>query len=466
MTNKERLEINNAKIEEIRGILKNKILAFTDKNIIVELPEVFGTATKIYNFQVNENIIILASDVISSGLWMYKIDTKELKQIYNKGYNHSAFLSTYSGCFISNGYISAVAKLNIIYFDANDEICYEIPNTTGVSITATATMKIIRDKALVAISDIEEVVVYNYINKQVETRTVGYLASNVFQVDVNTYILYGGSAYISKYDYTTNNLELIFENSAGSISPIKLNDYTIIFIRGNGLVAMNFLSEEIKYSPSVDEETTLYYVGHPYDDFIIVRASGGLYVYNLTTNTFTKVYDTPYSTLVGVINKYAVLTNNTSSTAGILAINLETLEQAIPIYTSSYNWNLGYNVTDTKMVISGAIPAGGGSGLLLFDTETLQVTRITSSGKWTKGVIAGDALLLVGVNSSYEGIAEYKISTNQYSKHFSSVWFNKLTLDGNNCYIENTDKSVNKYIVYYEDASDKMIISKIVVEVE
>ena len=78
MTNKERLEANNAKIEQILQNLDGKIVALIDKSITVELPEEFAVALAIYNFKVDDNTILFSADTSNTaiGVWSYKIKEK------------------------------------------------------------------------------------------------------------------------------------------------------------------------------------------------------------------------------------------------------------------------------------------------------------------------------------------------------------------------------------------------------
>ena len=161
MTNKERLEANNAKIAQIQETLKNKILAVVgEKEIEVELPEEFDDVANVYYFKITEEKMLFSGDNSGMGLWLYRIKEKSWKQV-------SSLYANWSMCFIFGDHCLISGNHN-----NSGILCYDITSDEVEQIYDSglhwSSAKSVGDRILIFSSTTSGILSYDITNRTIK----------------------------------------------------------------------------------------------------------------------------------------------------------------------------------------------------------------------------------------------------------------------------------------------------------
>lgn len=413
MTNQEWLQQNNAKIEEIKQLLEDKVIiaAGESKVVDIEMPENFATATTIYTYRVNRNTILFASSASYSGIWRYNAKDKSLKQLWIGGHGWQAFYSITDNLVIIS---TNVGPNNLVVYDIEaDEI-----TSTGLYYTGGS--------------------------------------MNIKKIDDNRFFI-STSTSISKglaiFDVRTKMVKTIRSISYNYTYFAQMGDYW--FIASNtgqdGLLKFNALTEEITmvhgngrwfYLYAIDDKC--YFSGDS-------SSSKGLYVYDNSTETVTTIDADNYGwAYVFNIGDKIYVSNSQSSVAGIYEI---VDNQLVQVYAEGYDYRHAPTINDR------AIITGSPSFALIFDTTDGSFTKVENSNAKRLGnsIVLGNKMLLTPTTTSSSKLFVYDYDANTLTQNSSSLSFSNygtFKQDGDNCYISNP--SANTRILYYTNADDSV----------
>lgn len=237
----------NIDVTESNGIQKlNITLAGISKELTVNLPEEFATATEIYHFQVNDDTILFSSQTQDIGLWVYNINENSWKQGYSTGYSWRYFQKINDNkCLISSSYFDGVLlyisddNITLAYSSGKsyeffhqvniDKWLISSSNTHGIllfnAIDNTINkiydigyrlefFKLIGDKALLGSSSVKGIWLYND-NDNTATRLYEYGYWRYFQSVGNKCLIASNTSNSSGLlllDFTNNEITKIYEN--------------------------------------------------------------------------------------------------------------------------------------------------------------------------------------------------------------------------------------------------------------
>lgn len=505
MTNKERLEANNAKIEAIQETLKNKILALKGgETIEIELPEAFRGSTEIYHFQVDDNTILLSTDVtLNIGVWIYKLDTKECYQAYSAGVKWCVFFQTDDGCFIGNDnywdskgilfYDNATQSISMVYDQLanwnfwmpldNGEVLIS-GNTTGSGVVVcnpkertfsrlwtsgayTITHKVGGKYLIADANGRYELLVYDPIEKTISAiiDTQNHYITKFMVVKNKCFMAThtDSSKGLWVYNPETNVMEKKCEVGSSWQYFKEIGDLILIFSgSANGLLLYDNTTDDVTIlSQSLSVNSSYVYA---LDNYVFVSsttsAALGVYLLNLNDKTFTQIYDLGFTwQVIANVNDIVLLSayNNYANCTGILMFDIASFSME-KIWTESYR----FSAADSGNYLVLLSMAQG--KIVKFKKDTKEISNAYSSGQYWRHlkVVKNGCLITIDTtsnptSSSQRGVLFFDDLTGTTTQKFSNGYrYDIFTEDGDNCFIECSDKTINKNILYY-NATDNSV---------
>ena len=113
---KENLDAELDEQDTLLAELEISVKNLGDKDLRVNLPEFFYTATSVYHFQVNDEKILFSCDVNNAGLWVYDIKEKTWTQVYTSGKSYYRFQQV-----TANKVIVIKDTSSILLYNAEDD---------------------------------------------------------------------------------------------------------------------------------------------------------------------------------------------------------------------------------------------------------------------------------------------------------------------------------------------------------
>lgn len=413
MTNQEWLQQNNAKIEEIKQLLEDKMLvaAGEPKVVEIEFPEKFATASKIYTYKVNKNTRLFACNVSHSGIWRYNAKDNSLKQLWDGGYNWQSFYSITDNLVIVA--TSSGPNPLLVYDIAADEI-----TNTGIYYNSSST-------------------------------NIKKIDDNRFFISTNSSISKG----LAIFDVRTKKARTIRSTSYNYTYFAQMGDYWFIGTNtgADGLLKFNALTEEITMVHDNGRWDCLKAI----DDKCYFSSSSstniGFYVYDNTNDTVTTLEsDNYYWKHIHKIGDKIYVSNQQSKITGLYIIENN---QLVEVYAEDYGYVYAHIIND-KAIFSGYVGAA-----LILDITNETFTKIVNSNftNMENSVVLGNKMLLTPASTNALRLFVYNYDTNTLTQHSSSIDFSnygKFKRDGDNCYI--TTATLSKPIYYYTNADDSV----------
>lgn len=386
-----------------------------ERELVVALPETFATATSVYYFATDNDTLLISSDVkYNSGLWVYKISSNTIAQVYNKGHGWRYFQIIGDYCLISGD-------------DTN----------TGL-------------------------LSYNISSNSVEQiSTKSYHWDKYVQVSDDKWLISGSAVYgILLYKAKDNTILELCSDKGWSFFHKVGNDWLI----SSSATKSGILLYEVE----TDNLTKVYELGASFqwgfqikDKMLLVSSSSsakGIVLYNSLTKTCTKIYEDGYNWLYSyVFGNKCFLSANRSATdnLGLLLYNYDDDTVIIAYEEGTYGWQHFKTVGDNCLISSGH---SNNSGILLYKSSDNSVSKIYDVYQNYKyfHLLGNKCLISSSVIGS--GLLVYDINDctlkQIYNKHHFSIF--QTADDNNNCFVSSTYTS-GSYLLFYNYADDTVI---------
>lgn len=422
MTNKERLEANNAKIEAIQKTLNNKILALGEKGKAIELPDEFNNTTSMSYFVLNDDVVLFSCNPISTmGFWVHRISTSTWEKFtpnintnyfahYVKVSDTKCIMSTYSDSFGLWLYDATTNELTKIYSTGS---YYSFGSKIG-------------DKVLLSAIYKQGILLYDSTNNSVK---------QIY--DVGTHWRYG-------LQVAEDKLLISSESKAG-------------------LMLYNSTLETITqvYDSYTKWDTMLKINDHKF----LLGKTGGVWLFNSNTDTLTNLYAVGdywiYSISVGN-GKWLLGSKSSTNSRGVLLYNDNT-DEVVLLYDGVYGWTNFIKLTDNKYLIGNSV---ANTSALRYDSTDDSVIAITGTGGWSEFLPIIDTKCLISSHiANYPGADIYDALTDTaIGTGVKGYLYDKLTVEGSNYYAESSDKTKNKFIIQCFPETNTAKIAKYYVE--
>lgn len=458
MTNKERLELNNQKIDAIIKSLEDKVIAITETGLEIELPEAFATMAMIYYFKVDDDTLLISGDTVTNiGIWIYHISTKEFSQIYNKNYKYNRYQLIKDKILIGGETTSY-----ILQYDITKNEIKELNETWYYPIFLPFKDKVLINSTQWTYTGMS---VYDYNTETIEKIYNSSYGFNTIKIYNENYALIGGGTGLLLYKYLDNSIKQVYSEGHSFEVFHKMRDKYLICsdaTNSDGVIMFNTLTEEAIKVSSVGRQGKHF---HDIKDRCIITCEGSSYhiiVYDYNTDIAESKYTgNRFNTFATVAENYVLMS---FSTAG---------STYPPVYYD-YTSNSVIKATSSGMpsmkmqVINDRVLCGFNStsqNLYIFDPskieEGTQFKSIYSGGYQLNifKVIKNKCLIVSTLyDTTSNGIFLYNYDTNSVKKIYNAGKFDTFIEDGDNCYITYSDKA-NKRTVYYnyEDDSVKLV---------
>ena len=411
MTNQERLQQNNAKIEAIQKALDTKMAAIKGEpiDVWVDFPEELLSTGLVYNFSINEQTMLFSTK--DAGTWVYRAKERSFEKIGDMW--ASSFQMVGDNCWLGEkGYGSYL-------YDVKNNVLTKyitIKQPAMAVYDQTPRFKIIGDKCLVCHGD--KILVHDLTNGSIVEK-YNYNTSN----NVRTYYLYtlaDGNCLIAMWGI--NGCPLLLFNAADStIIEVHdaLNTIRIAHPLSNGNYLLSTESSDAK----------------------------GLYLYNAIDYTVTQITDLGYTWNYyhELPNGDCLLASSSSVTKGILLYKASD-NTASKLYTADYSWNVFHSLPDGNCFITGNTSKG--YALLFYNAIEGTITKITSS-KYTNFYPLPDGNWLITSTAS-NGIYLYNATDKTVTLAFTSgnSWIYLQMLQNGNCLISSSGSGSAGILVY------------------
>ena len=421
MTDKQRLQVNNEALQEIKETLAKKVIMIqtgTD-TVEIELPEIFTTAKDFYWYQVNSDTFLLSANVKGVGIWSYHIKSKTFKQCWTNAYWRN--------------YYQITDKLVLI--------------TSGTGITG--------------------VLLYDVETDEITTTDIGYYGTlYIYKVDDDRFLIAcsGGTNSGVKLFYTsTRTSELKHNVSSSWRNFARVGDSILISSSNNntGLLRFDVLTNEMSLIHTTGYWEFLTAIGNKC--FISSNSSTilGLLQYNDSDKSLKTISTEGYywNSFIEVDGK--VFVSGKNYLKGLYLIEDDTVTQ---IYADGYNYTYAHKIKDRAVINNTS------KFLLIYDFTNKSIERIDTpnGGYCAYSVEIGDKLLLTSAYTNYEKLHIYHYDTNTVSENASAFKFSNydiFRLDGENCYLSSS-KSDKVMILYYTNADDSVTLAGAKLEVK
>lgn len=466
--------------------------------INLPLPSAFGKVTFISYVKITDDKLLVSSGTTGCGLWLYTISTNSMVELYTEGeywqyfqqvtntrwligsssrtaggiliydsvdnsvirYSHSYYFDSFQqvtdtkwliGCGDSSWsgggillYDTSTSEIKTVYSSGYDwAIFQQVTNTKWLISSANGSAGVL---------------VYD---SSVDTVAKLYSSGkdwNFFQPVTDTKWLissYREDTGILLYESVTDTLTRIYASSCSWTGFLKTAPTE--WLIGNAHFSGD--AGVLRYNSETDEIEQLYATGRSWDNFqqvtdtrwLICGGATGVLVYDTTERTLTELaIDSPSLSVYYQIsdNKW-LITSDSSAGKGVVLYNVES-NTVVSLYQTGA-WPKIKQVTATKYVMTGS----SNKGVLSYDSSTDTITQVYTSSTWSFLQPIGNKCLITS-NTAYDnsyGVILYDAETDTASKIFTSGYkFDLLTLneDGTGCFIESSDKSVVKYVLYYD----------------
>lgn len=390
--------------------------------VILKLPDSFSTATAVYNFKIDNDNYLIASDVSNSGLWRYTLSTDTLTQLYT-GYAYIAFVSVNNKILFSAKYNASINGLfcldlsdysitKIYNSGADYEYAFNIKDSNDILLKAAANNNVSSLRYYPVTNTVEAVTgggASHWRIYQFPDDSIMFLANNM-----------SSTSGVSYYDETQNKAVKI-DNTSGMFwdAYACINDRDYYYIRNKSYGFIWDYKNKIYYTIPIQ-----YNVGNAVKAikngdniaFLPAGAAYDFYSYNMTTQEYTQLYVHTASNNLAISWNTSFIFDNgdillipSSDYGGVLLYKLA--DNMVSTILSSTNGNIPYIVdkVNNKLLFP---------GIYSYDHNTDTLTNIYSDGwtywsyytKFNKGIIFSQS------TSSYTGLLLYKYSDQSITK--------------------------------------------------
>lgn len=323
------------------------------KTIEIELPEEFASAKNIYNFQVNEDLILFSCDVSDSGIWGYKISNNSFEQLYLYEQNWKYFQKSDNDVIISTS-DSFIDNPLLLYDSETNEI--------------------------------SSLISYSYSNW-------GYF----HEIPDGFLISSNGGYGIIKYEKNTKTAELIYSSGTEWNVSKNINEGTFLSsFSSDGILFYNNSLKNISIMYNSGKNWKFYQIGNK--TFISSDSSSssdrGLLLFENIETPITKISESGYGKFnYTTINDDMLFSYFNSSNSGVLYFDNQnkTVEK---LYSTGYNWQ--YFIPFESGILMSNLSSSY-KGLLLFDADNKTISQIfTNYYRFNSSIDLGNEILMGG----------------------------------------------------------------------
>lgn len=399
----------------------------TEKAVEISLPEVFATSKNIYDFQVNDDTVLISGDygdIAKVGLWEYSLSKGTLTQVYESGNTFKSFQMVGENCLIVSGRSGGV-----LLYKPSDKTCTQLHSTfyNGSSVWFTQ----VGDNWLLTSSSTSGVFLYKPSTEtmtQIWTTTTSW--KYFYLIGDNCLISSDGNGTgILSYSLTDETLTQIYSEGAKFSVSQQVGDKLLI-ANTTTLLAYNSNDNTIQ---KLIETTYALTKFQPIGENCLVGGTtntGNIFLYEKSTDTLKIVLEAFPLTFSFARGNNVLISSGSSSKLGIWLYNSETESMTQP-YTTMYGWCYFHALSNGDCLISGTV---SNSGLLLYKASDNTITQLyTSNRGWIYGqeIQNGDCLIGAGSDNN-NGILRYKASDSTVKKFSSGYEFSHFQRIGNN----------------------------------
>ena len=394
--------------------------------VVIDLPEIFNTASFIFDFKINEEKCLLGCNLTSSGLWLYNTKSKEIIQLYNTGrwdnfwqLNETTYLvkdSTY-------GFI--------VYNSIDDSIKYIETKNDAEFYGSIYYMQQVSQ------------------NKWLLTSSSSNSGLCLFNLETNTVIRIYNKGYAYLYWHSVTNTKYI-AGHAGSSTPLIL------------------------YNSEDDSVKEIYEYGRFVENFenvgnkcvMSARTTAGILVYNSEDDSVIKVYDTGYAWeyLHKVSENKCLIAGDRAAATGLILLNLEDYSIKF-LKDTGIMWSNVKQVTNEKFLISSSNTSGTANyGLYLYNNTDDTISTVLSGypSGWDIFIQFDNLWIISGTyksSSSANGAVLYNSIDDSCVRFYTSGNnFDIVEKKGDVFILSGSDKQINPRTIEYnmEDGSVKI----------
>lgn len=485
-----------------------------EKEFVVNLPSEFATATNIYYFQVNKDVIlfsanlniglweydikkrlfaqlltignyfsnfkIIGNDCLISGtsatigdaqgLYLYNATSREITKIYEQSYSWSKFNNIGNNWYISS---SSTTSSGLLLYNQNSKTITQI-YSRGTQWTVWTPFE---DNWLISSTSNSGLLFYETSTMQIiALKTAGSWQG--YQFVNNGVLITGNSSIINSqgvlfFDPATKTITTLITGLYFGAMQLVGND-CLIGTRNDNSTGANditgvYLYNADTHSVSQIYESTLRYnlfqlVG---DDCLICSKktdTTGVLLYDANSKTITQIYSSGRWTYIVPIENDCLLGGGNTSARGMLLYDANTKTISQLLEDGNYGWGSSYCVMGNDCLISGY----SGNGVVLYETATKTASKIYTTGNNYRFFKYGNDCLIYSSVASYKGIWLYNGETKTMAQIFSSGYnYDIYKFDANgNIYISASDKVANPYTLYYNATTKAATLAGYYVEVE
>lgn len=456
MTDRELLLANNEKIKEIQETLKNKILALDGTELIVELPEMFQTEPSlsiVYYFQVDDNTLLASANLPNNiGIWQYKIKEQTWTQLWEYGRDWQYFQEVPNGILISASSSYSELTQGVVFYDKTTETTTQLYNKSS---SWRNYQQVSETKWLISSTTTNTgVLLYNSINNTIERKYTSGSSFRFFENGDNYLII--GYGLILLYNATDDSVTSIY-------SPDIKSGYEYVYKIEDGYLFSGSSSDVgiLRYKTSDNSVIQVYTEGKYWQyfkevgDYVLISSSdtnSGMLSFNKLTDETTKIYDTNHSWMYFQLVPNGCLVSNNITGSGLWLFN-PTTNSMTKIYETGGVW-IYYQLMEDRCLISSGATASASRGILVYYfADNSVVQKYTEGYAWKYFKIVNNTCFIS--SSSTNGLVLYNYSTDTFNSIYKySNSYNIFTPDGDNYYIESSNKTTNPKILYY-NATDQ-----------
>lgn len=433
----------------------NKIISISaggGKEIELELPSEFETATTFYWVAPTNDKLLFSSGSTTTGLWVYTISTKTWVKASDAEGTYSTFQQVTDTKWLITRYSSSGGGIHV-YDVTTDTVTLVYNNAFGSKLIP------FKSKCIIGATGINRgLLVYN-----AEDDSVKKIYDNGYdwntQIPANDDIVFlGGRAFVV-YDYRTDIVIELHTTRAFSYK-IQVAENKFLFSTSgsdpSGLWLCNLTDES--FTQISETGYAFQYAMNVGTKWLIassVTSSPGVYKYDSSDDSVQQIYSTGcrwgrYGNVVG--NK--VLLSNSDSNNGLLRYDADTNICEL-IKTDGTSWEFHQNLGNKCLVCSST----GNFGIWLYNADTDVLTQLYDKGyRWSAFKVFGTKCVIGSGTSgtNQTGIFLYNSVDDSFVQLYDKGSFWNIFMDvGGKCLIGSSYYSSG--MVVYNPENDTAI---------
>ena len=465
MTNKERLEANNKRIDEILQNLENKIvMAIDDSGITVELPEAFKNSNAMYYVKISNDKILISSN--SAGLYEYTISSKSWKFLYNEGSyrSYDTYIQVSKIKWVVGGFGGTSAK-TLLYNSENGTVtdlgikrgyggikqvsenkCLFVSTTSGNYDKGIYKLNLLDDS-------VEQIYTEgNYLGKITELPSGKFLIMST-QTGFNKFLIYNPlNDEFLEIESDLYNLQ--FSNYIGNKVIFSANSYRDWYV---------FDEDSFQFTQFLQtEKNSLTYIVKNSKALIYTsQATGKLYVFNVNDSSVKELTTSAYNpTFIDFENGDTMICS--TSVEGLYLYRFQ--DDSYETITASGKAPLYYTIIENRIVLRFT---SGNTGIFVYTHDDNSFVKIANDGYYSGNHLKiSDSKYLLFATQHFiiynpitnEAVDKGKL--NNMAKNFNVYEKDNI----GNYYLSCSNKDSDPPVIYYNSTTDETFLARYYLE--